>query len=310
MRIGRLAAVQVHFGTECLHAEWPGAVACVGTFDGVHLGHQAVIKAAVRQGAVTKQPCVLVTFDRHPAATLAPAKAPQIIASLDENLRLIEGLGVSVAVVLAFDRALGETRAQDFFDNLLVGKLKAKSVVVGYDFAFGKGREGTPDWLRERIDTLIIPPYELDGKRVSSSAIRQAVVEGRFEDVIRWLGRPFELPGIVVPGLQLGRKLGFPTINLARSFEQVMPADGIYAGTCEVNSKSYKAAISIGFRPTVDAAHRTIEAFLLDYHGEDLYGHSVRLFLERRLRSEEKFATLDELRRQVAEDVRRVAAGI
>ncbi len=302
--------MQVHFGVELLRAEWLGAVVCIGTFDGVHLGHQEVVRTAVSRAAELEQPCIVVTFDRHPAAVLNPAKLPKAIASLEENLVIFEKLGAAVTIVLPFDKALSETHAEDFFSNILVKKLKADSVVVGHDFAFGKGREGTPEWLEKRIETVIVPAYEIDGKRVSSSDIRRAIESGRLDEASRWLGRPFELPGVVVPGQRLGRQLGYPTLNLARSFDQIIPADGIYAGRCVTRFGDYKAAISIGFRPAVQGKARTIEAYLLDYTGEDLYGSAVLLRFHLRLRDEMNFPTLDALKDQIAVDVKEVAASV
>lgn len=302
--------MQVHFGVELLRAEWPGAVVCIGTFDGVHLGHQEVVRAAVSRAAELEQPCVVVTFDRHPAAILNPSKLPKAIASLEENLVIFEKVGAAVTVVLPFDKALSETHAEDFFTTVLRGRLLADSVVVGHDFAFGKGREGTPEWLQTRIETVVVPPFEMDGKRVSSSEIRRAIEGGRIEDATRWLGRPFELPGVVVAGQRLGRQLGYPTLNLARSFDQVLPSDGIYAGNCLTRLGEFKAAISIGYRPAVQGTTRTIEAYLLDYPGESLYGSAVLLRFRHRLRDEMSFPNLDALKMQIAEDVKVVSTTV
>lgn len=298
--------MQVHFGIDSLRAEWPGAVACIGTFDGVHRGHREVIGTAVARAQAAETPCALVTFDRHPANLLAPNRAPRAIADLQSNLTQFRRLGVAVAVVLAFDRALSQTSAQDFFDRILVERLRANAIVVGYDFAFGHDRQGTPDWLAERIATEVIPPFEIDGRRVSSSAIRQAVTEGQMERAAEWLGRPFEIPGVVVPGRRLGRTLGFPTANLARSFDQVDPADGVYSGFLATSHGEFRAAISIGSRPAIEGATRSIEAHLLDYPGDSLYGQAVALHVETRLRDQLDFPSLDALRAQIAQDVEQV----
>jgi len=301
--------MHVHFGVELLQPEWRESVVCIGTFDGVHLGHQEVIKHAVNRARAKGLPCVLVTFDRHPAAILAPERCPPIIASLQSNLRHFEELGVAVAVVLTFDRGLSETSADEFFAKVITAKLQATAIVLGHDFAFGKNRQGTPEWLQARIETEVLPPFEVNGIRVSSSAVRKAILEGRVEDAGALLGRPFEIPGIVVRGQKLGRELGYPTANLARSFNQVSPADGVYAGSCETILGIFPAAVSIGVRPNIDA-QRTIEAFLIDYPGEELYGSPVRLFVERRLREQRLFSNLDDLKRQIALDVAQVSSGL
>lgn len=299
--------MQVHFGVELLHAEWSSAVTCVGTFDGVHLGHREVIGSAISEAKSRELPCCLVTFDRHPAAILAPERCPKAIASMAENLQEFARLGVSVAVVLPFDLALSETSATDFLREILVGKLKSDCLVVGHDFALGHGREGTAAWLSERIETHTIPPFEMDGQRVSSSMIRQAVEKGDVQEAGRLLGRPFEITGVVVGGQRLGRTLGYPTANLARSFDQVMPADGIYGGYGETSLGRFKAAISIGTRPAVGGGNKTIEAYLLGYPGDSLYGRTMALQFLHRLRDEQNFDSLDALKAQIARDVSEVA---
>jgi len=301
--------MHVHFGVDLLEPEWRESVVCIGTFDGVHLGHQEVIRHAVSRARAEGLPCVLTTFDRHPAAILAPERCPPTIASLQSNLGHFEKLGVSVAVVLTFDRALSQTSAKEFFEHVIKLKFHARAIVLGHDFAFGKNRQGTPAWLREHIETEVLPPFEIGGVRVSSSAIRRAVQDGRVEDAAALLGRPFEIPGIVVAGHRLGRELGYPTANLARSFNQVTPADGVYAGECETAFGRFSAAISIGVRPNIDAL-RTIEAFLIDYPGNELYGTAVRLFVDNRIREQRLFPTLEELKHQMALDVAQVSRSL
>lgn len=295
-----------HFGVESVLAEWPEAVVCVGTFDGVHLGHQHVIGRAVAAGRQTDRPSIVVTFDRHPASILAPDRVPPAIATLGEDLRQFEALGVSAAVVLRFDEALAATSAEDFLHRILRQGLHAGSLVVGHDFALGHDRVGTPAWLAERIPTEVVPAYLLDGHRVASSEIRRLVAAGEVESASRLLGRPFAIEGVVVGGQKLGRTLGFPTLNLARSGGQVRPADGVYAGRCETSLGRFAAAVGVGVRPTIGAGERTIEAYLLDFPGDSLYGQAVRLEVLQRLRGEIRFDSLDELRQQMAADVDRV----
>jgi riboflavin kinase/FMN adenylyltransferase len=298
--------MQVHFGLGLLRAEWSESSVCIGTFDGVHLGHRFLISHAVREARASELPAILVTFDRHPAAVLAPERCPQAISSLYQNLAAFESLGVAVAVILEFDRALSQTTAEDFLQQFVIDKLRAAEMVIGHDFAFGKGRQGTPEWLQGRIKTHGVPPFAFEGQRVSSSEIRQAIVEGRMEDASRRLGRPFEVTGVVITGQKLGRSLGFPTINIARSFDQVTPADGVYSGVCRTPFGAYKAAINIGLRPAVGGSSRTIEAHLLDYTGETLYGCAVSLGIHSRLREERRFPSLVALGEQMARDVEEV----
>jgi len=295
--------MQVHFGFDLLRAEWQESVVCIGTFDGVHLGHRQVIGRAVGLAREHEMPSVLVTFDRHPATVIAPDKKPPAIDSLYQNFERFNDLGVAVCVVLEFTSELMNTPAAAFYQDCIKDKLHASQMVVGHDFAFGHGREGNAQWLSERIPTHVVPPFELDGHRVSSSAIRRAVQDGDPAAAARWLGRPFETTGVVVVGERLGRTLGFPTINIARSFDQVTPADGVYACICQTVNGMYKAAVNVGRRPSVDGKSRTIEAYLIDYTGEDLYGTAVRLGFIKRLRDELKFNSLDELKVQMGKDV-------
>lgn len=299
--------MQVHFGLAALQPEWPACVVCIGTFDGVHLGHQAVIGEAVRQARDMGIPSVLLTFDRHPAALLNPSKCPDAVATLAINLREFERIGVAVAIILAFDRALSQTSADEFYGSILRDSLRAERIVIGHDFAFGKNRQGTPEWLSERMRTTVVPPFAIEGHRVSSTDIRQAVAEGRIEDAARLLGRPFELSGVVVTGQKLGRTIGFPTINLARSSETVVPANGVYAGRAVTPVGVFAAAIGVGVRPAVGGGPRTVEAYLLGYPGDSLYGCSVSLTFERRLRDERDFPSLDELREQMQADVEKTS---
>lgn len=298
--------MQVHFGVELLNPEWDRAVVCIGTFDGVHLGHQQVIRTAVERAKQLEIPVIVVTFDRHPAVILNPAKAPKAIASLKMNLEQLQVHGVGLTVVVAFNAWLSRMSAEEFFHTILLEKLHAACVVVGHDFAMGNGREGNTEWLREHIETIIVPPFEVENHRVSSSVIREAICSGNLELANQQLGRGFEVQGFIVHGQKLGRELGFPTANIARSFDQVMPSDGVYAAWFFVDGKQFQCAAAIGTRPAVGGVDRTIEAHLLDYPGESLYGQHVRLRLEKYLRPEANFPTIEDLKQQMSKDVESV----
>lgn len=300
--------MQAHFGLELLRPEWERSVVCLGTFDGVHLGHQAVLREAVERAEERSVPAIPVTFDRHPAAVLAPDRCPPAVAGLAENLRRIEAVGAAVTVVLPFDRELSETPAERFLAETLVGRLRAEHLVVGHDFAFGRGREGTGAWLSSRISTSVVPAYEVDGARVSSRAIRSAVGEGQVEVAGKLLGRPFAMEGVVVGGQRLGRTLGYPTANLGRSSEGLVPGHGIYSGAAETPFGRFAAAISVGVRPTVGGTYRTVEAYLLNYPGRSLYGKALRLEFHRRIREERTFGSLEALIEQMGRDVAEVAS--
>lgn len=298
--------MQEFFGLESIAPNWQSATLCIGTFDGVHLGHQAVIRAAIADSSVRDQPCIVITFDRHPLATLAPEKCPPSIGTLQQNLENIKRLGVSLTVVLAFDRRLADMSHEEFFDRILIEKLHANHIVIGHDFAFGKNRLGTSDWLGSRISTRVVSALEVDGVRVSSRNIRRLIVSGKIEEANRLLSHRFALDGIVVEGAQIGRTLGFPTANLVPSSNQAIPSDGVYAGAALLHGCIFMAAIGIGKRPTVMGTHRTVEAYLLDFDGAEFYGADLRLSFHSRLRDEIAFESLESLKRQMAIDVEQV----
>ncbi len=295
-----------HFDRARLAFEWPSSVVCIGTFDGIHLGHQEVIRTAVELARSAEIPAVAVTFDRHPSEVLAPDFRPAYIASLASDLAEFSRLGVAATVVLPFDLGLSRMSASAFLEEILVGQLAASQLVVGHDFALGHGREGTADWLASRIPTTCLEPFEIDGERVSSRRIREFIRQGDVATANRWLGHPFEVAGVVSHGQKLGRTLGFPTVNIARSFDQVMLADGVYAARATTRYGEFNAALAVGMRPAVGGQSRTIEAYLLDYPGESLYGSVVRLDVKEFLRPEQNFASLDDLITQMTLDVDRV----
>lgn len=223
--------------------------------------------------------------------------------SIGAKLDFLRRLQVPITVVLPFNQELASTSAETFLHDYLQGHLRAEMAVVGHDFAMGQNRVGTAAWLSQRMETQIVPPFELDSRRVSSSEVRRAVAEGRLEEAERLLGRPYAIEGVVVEGAKLGRTLGYPTANLARSIRQVEPPDGVYAATAITPLGTFPAAASLGIRPTIDATTRTIEAYLMDYKGDSLYGMSITLQLRRRLRGQEKFDSLEALKEQMARDV-------
>lgn len=293
----------VHFGIENIRAEWPGATVVMGTFDGVHLGHRALIARASEIARAHEEPCVIVTFDRHPASVLAPDRVPLALGTLEQNVIKMRESGASLCVILPFDANLSRTTAQRFFDEILIGALHAKRILVGHDFAFGLNRQGNAEWLRDRLETEVFPPFLVEGQRVSSGLIRTKVAEGSVEDATLLLGRPFALAGVVIPGHKRGRELGYPTANLARGSATVVPAEGVYAGSCRTPFGEFKAAISVGRNETFGEHHKTVEAYLLDYPGESLYGAAIEVRFHQRLRGQVKFDSVEALIAQMSADV-------
>jgi riboflavin kinase/FMN adenylyltransferase len=296
-------------------APWPGerAVVTIGAYDGVHLGHQAVI-ADVRQLAVgAKARSVVLTFDRHPATVVRPESAPPLLTDSEQKLELLAATGVDATVVLPFDEALAKESPEEFIERVLVGALGVKIVVIGEDFHFGSHREGNVKLLEEygKEHDFVVDPVRLVGRGdnieepISSTAIRRALAGGEVELAARMLGREHEVRGIVVVGDQRGRLLGFPTANVEVPNAMCMPADGVYAGWYDrPDGSAHPCAINLGRRPTFyeHADHSLLEAHLIDFEG-DLYGERARVRFSHFLRSERKFDGLDALKTQLTHDV-------
>ncbi len=294
---------------------WPGqrAVITIGAYDGVHLGHRAVI-AQVRQHArALGAKSVVVTFDRHPAAVVRPESAPKLLTDLDQKLERLADTGVDATMLVHFDQQRSLESARDFVDEVLVRALATRAVVVGEDFHFGHRRQGNIELLRQlgASADFEVFPVELLGRPdgveepVSSTAIRRALAGGDVETATRLLGQAFEARGVVVQGDQRGRLLGFPTANVEVSAQLCLPADGVYAGWYErASGQRWACAMNLGRRPTFyeHADSSLLEAHLIDFNG-DLYGESARVSFTHFLRGERKFDGIDALISQLKHDV-------
>jgi riboflavin kinase / FMN adenylyltransferase len=268
----------------------------VGEFDGVHLGHRAVI-----EGSDT-----VLTFEPHPLAVTHPERAPKLLTSLDVKAELVAGLGVSELVVIPFDDRFALQTPQDFIDRVLVEALQAQQVAVGQNFRFGHGASGRSDLLSTdpRFQTRVVKLVEAEGEIVSSSHIRALVAAGEVARAARFLGAPFQLRGTVVHGDQRGRTLGFPTANIVPDAQLVCPGFGVYAALAD----GAPAAVSIGVRPTFgEGLGVLVEAFVIDAD-LDLYGRTLRLDFLARLRGERRFDSVDELVEQMLLDVEQARA--
>jgi riboflavin kinase/FMN adenylyltransferase len=283
----------------------PSAVA-LGVFDGVHLGHRAILGAAVAHAHATGSPALACTFEPHPMEVLQPDRAPLPITTLDERLELIAACGIDAAIVLDFTRELAAVEPEAFVKDVLVDRLAARQVVVGFNHRFGRGARGDAALLRDLGSRLsfsvdVIDPLMVDGAPVSSTAIRAALGRGDLEAAARMLGRPYSLPGKVVAGVGRGRTLGFPTANVAPD-RPVLVAAGVYACTAELGGHRRRAVVNVGVRPTFGEETLAVEAYLLDFSG-DLYGQTLRLLFVSRIREERRFPSVEALRAQIAADV-------
>ena len=297
-----------------------GSVVTIGAYDGVHLGHRAVIEELRRRASTLGCPTAVVTFDRHPAAVVRPESAPKLLTDTDQKLERLAVAGVDYTLVLHFDEERSHESAEDFVNEVLVGCLRTRLVVVGEDFHFGRKRGGNVELLRRmgpnlgfEVEGLTLVPVPGFEGPVSSTAIRRALEAGDLVTANRLLGRPHEVRGVVEKGDGRGGKvLGFPTANVAVPAEIQLPADGIYAGWyARPDGSTHAAAISIGRRPTFypEGGPLMLEAYLLDFDG-DLYGERTRVQFVSRLRGEERFESTDELVAQMNKDVEAARAAL
>ena len=298
-------------GTAAFPPELRPTAVTIGKFDGLHAGHRVLLEQLHLEAEWASLRPVVVTFDRHPAALVAPERAPAPILSLDQKLELLSTQRLDACVVLRFDEALARLAPIEFVRDLLVRDLGAKLLIVGSDFRFGHRGAGDVDFLRAHADEygyrVVVPDDECgpDGaRRASSTWVREALAAGDVAMVAELLGRYHWLRGTVVHGAKRGRELGFPTANLDPvGLEGLIPADGVYAGWFDDGERNYPAAISVGDNPTFDGVpQRQVEAHLIDEH-LDLYGKRVEVAFVERIRGMEKFASIDELVARMGRDV-------
>ena len=289
-------------------------VVAIGTFDGVHLGHQTIIGRAIDRARERGLQSMVLTVEPNPLAILRPEIAPAVLTEPGFKAQLIEALGADALLVVPFTRAFSRIRADRFAEMLGSAPLSAESVVVGANFRFGHGGSGTVPYLQRlgRARGLIVESpatvVSPDGKPVSSTRVRRLVAQGEVAEVRPLLGRPHSVEGMVVPGEQRGREMGLPTANVSVPEELALPSRGVYAGRVVLASGRYPAAINLGYSPTFaegDDPPLRLEAFILDFEGADLYGQRIRVEFLDRLRDERRFPTPADLVAQVQEDIGR-----
>lgn len=287
-------------------ADLKGSVIAIGNFDGVHLGHQAVIRREEGLARALGAPFAAMVFEPHPRQFFQPDRPFFRLTPLDIKLELLEALGLDMAVVVEFDAQLAGLTAEAFVDRLLAGWLAVRHVVVGYDFNFGRARTGTPEGLRrlgaERgFAVTVVEPAEVQGIKHSSSRIRELLAAGDVAGAACVLGRFWRVRGEVISGNKIGTGLGFPTANIALD-PGILLKHGIYAARVHVEGQRHDAAAYLGTRPTLDNGRPLLEVFLLDFAG-DLYGRTIDVELVKHLRDDHAFAGLDALKLQIAADV-------
>jgi riboflavin kinase / FMN adenylyltransferase len=284
-----------------------GAVVAIGNFDGVHRGHKAVIAAAQQRAAALGRPAAALTFEPHPRSFFHPGEPLFRLTDATTKLRLLAATGLDGAIVLTFDEALANLSAEDFVKRILVERFAVAGAAIGFNFHFGANRAGSPDFLvaegkRHGFAVDIVPPLRDRGRPVSSQPIREALAGGRLEAAAELLGYPWFLSGTVIHGDKRGRELGFPTANL-KPDPSCGLRHGIYAVRTAVGGRRYDGVASFGRRPMFDAGTVLLEIFLFDFSG-DLYGETMDVAFIGFLRDEAKFASAEELIRQMQEDAR------
>lgn len=282
-------------------------VVTLGVFDGLHLGHQLIVRTVVERAREAGAVPTVVTFDPHPRAVLHPESAPPLLQTFDQKMEALALLGVGQTIVVRFTEEFARVRAEEFLRDVAGERLQAREVYLGRGFAFGHEREGDIELLRSVSRKLgfhadEVPEVRLRGRRISSSRVRQLLSEGRVNLARRMLGRPYGVEGRVVRGAERGRTLGFPTANLQPQ-NRVIPRGGVYVTATLIEGRWRRSVTNIGTRPTFVSgdAEPSVETYVMDWAG-DLYGDVVRVRFLHRLRDERKFASLEELRRQIERD--------
>jgi len=299
------------FGSENFPREARGPVVALGNFDGVHLGHRGVIGKASELAGSRGAPCAVYTFHPHPVKILAPAECPPLIQTLEQRLAVLDRLGVDTCVIEPFTPELAAMGAENFFHEVIGGRLGAQAVVVGYDFTFGRRRFGTTELLAELgkrfgIETAVLDAQFLNDKLVSSTNIRRLIESGAVAEAGLLLGRPYSMDGTVVRGRGIGSQLAARTANVETQNECI-PANGVYLAESAVGEKTFRSVVSVGDNPTFHQAPFAIEAHFIDAH-DDVMGERITLVFLDRMREQIAFASIDELKAQIAKDIEKARA--
>lgn len=289
-----------------------GGYVAIGNFDGVHLGHQRMIGTLVAQARAAGVPAVVMTFDPHPIALLAPGRVPPSLSTLERKAELIEACGVDALIAYPTDQTLLDLTPEEFFQQIIRGRLQAVGLVEGPNFCFGRDRGGDVQTLRQLCErdglqlTIVEAVAGDEVEMVSSSAIRKAIGEGRIADAVAMLGHPYRLTGRVESGARRGTGLGFPTANIT-GVQTLLPPDGVYAGGCEIDGATYPAAVHLGPNPTFAEQTRKLEVHVIDFAG-DLYDRTLSVDLIDRVRDTMRFDDANALQQQLQRDVAAVRA--
>ena len=293
-------------GTKNISGPFTYPVVALGNFDGVHVGHQILFKKAAEIASEKKGTSIAFTFEPHPLKVIAPEKVPPLLTHFHKKMELIEACNIDSVICADFTRQFADQRPRDFSENILKGKIGAKEVVVGFDYAFGRGREGTIPYLKKMGEEFgfvvhVVDPFQLDGLTVSSSHVRELIEAGNMESARKFLGRHYSIVGPVISGHKTGQAIGFPTANIDTSKVQI-PGTGVYAVRMIYQNNSFDAVANIGFNPTFHRDRLSVEVHIFDFN-QVIYGKEVEVEFISRIRSEIEFKSKDELVVQIKKDI-------
>lgn len=281
------------------------SVVVLGNFDGVHRGHQSLLQVAREQGEMKHLKTIVFSFYPHPSWVIGNHPKPLIMSRRDKK-QIIKSLGLDILIEYPFTKAFANISPQTFFEKILLGQLKAKVLVVGENYYFGKNKAGNPQYLKELgekhgVEVFVVPAVKYASQMISSSTIRNLIIEGNIELANEMLGHPYMIVGNVIRGKQLGRTIGFPTINLIADPDRVYPPNGVYATKVTVYNEEYLGMTNIGYNPTVNGTKKMIETHIFDFN-QDLYGETVEVRFYHAIRPEQKFPSVEVLKAQIAKD--------
>jgi len=302
--------VKIIDGADSIHERFPYPVLTIGNFDGVHLGHQAIFRMLIERAREKQGTSIVFTFIPHPLRVIAPERAPKLITNYKDKFQLIENAGIDIIICTNFTKEFANITAEDFVTNFLCKILGVKEIFIGSNYLFGKGRKGSPELLKEigekcGFSVTVIDEININNSVPSSSGIRTLIAKGKVDAASILLGRAYSVEGIVIEGAKRGKNiLHIPTANLLTANE-LLPKDGVYAVTAEINGKKYGGATNIGFNPTFGDKNFSFETHILDFNGE-LPGKIMRVSFIKRIRDEIKFSNAYDLEAQIQKDIENV----
>jgi riboflavin kinase / FMN adenylyltransferase len=293
-------------GTKNITGPIPYPVMAIGNFDGVHVGHQTLFRKAAELALAREGTSIAFTFEPHPLKIIAPEKVPPLLTHFHKKMELIESCGINLVICADFTRQFADQQPRDFSKNILFEKIGVKEIVVGFDYAFGRGREGTIPYLKKMGEEFgfqvhVVEPFKLNGHTVSSSHVRELIESGQVEMASQFLGRDYSITGPVISGYKTGQAIGFPTANIDTSKVQI-PGTGVYAVRVVYENKSYDAVANIGFNPTFHRDRLSVEVHIFDFN-QIIYRKEIEVQFVARIRSEIEFKSADDLVVQISQDI-------